>query len=146
MHWNFDCGRQGRELLSGSRSARVGGNEHRAPTVFRQSVSKFCSRGRLTGSLQPQQEDGRWPFAQIKFATRATQRLRQRTVQDPQHAFACTEATNNLACTGPFTNTLQQLRDDRHRHICLDEGAPNVGKASLEVGGANSPTPRQAAE
>jgi hypothetical protein len=146
VDWHLDCCRQRGELFCCGWSTRVCGNQYRAATIFRQSVGQLSGRCCLPSTLQAEQKNRCRPLAQIKFAARTAQRFGQCAVQDSQHAFACAEATNNLACTGPFANTIQQLRNNGHRHIGLDKGLPNVGKPSIEVGGADSPTTRQAAK
>jgi hypothetical protein len=67
-------------------------------------------------------------------------------VQDSQHALASAETANDLTCTCPLADALQQLRDNGHRNIGADQRGANIGEAGLKIGGADSPTPRKAAE
>jgi hypothetical protein len=146
MHWHLDCGGQGGELLCRGRSTWVGSNEQRTSTIFCQSIGKLCRRCCFARTLHAEQEDGRWSLAQVEVATRATQCLRQRTVQNSQHSLASTEAANDLTRTRPLADTLQQECNDGHRNVCADQRGANIGEAGLKIGGTDSPAPRKAAE
>jgi hypothetical protein len=96
--------------------------------------------------LQSEQEDGGWSLAQVEVPTRAAECLRQRTVQDSQHALTSAKAAYDLTCARPLADTLQQLRNNGHRNICADQRGANIGEAGLKIGSTDSPTPRKAAE
>jgi hypothetical protein len=146
MHWHLDCGGQRCQLLCRCRSTWIRSDEHRAATIFRQAVGKLCCGRRLSRALQAEEEDGRWSFAQIQISARATERFRERAVQDSEHALPRTEATNDLARTRSIADALQQLRYDGHRHICADQRCADIGETSLKVGSTDSAASREAAK